>query len=104
MKRAALLIAMLLSGCGGGLLVVGPDGASHEGKFDAISQSMSVSIRGEQYSGGYILGGDAGGRNGRALLMSASGSSLNCEFTYQGMSAIGSCQDRSGNRYQFRTR
>jgi hypothetical protein len=104
MRKAAVLAALLLSGCGGGLLAIGPDGATHEGTFDAIGKSMSVNIRGEQFSGPYILGGYAGGSNGRALLVSPSGSSLNCEFTYQGMSAIGSCQSRSGNLYQIRTR
>ena len=104
MRKAAVLAALLLCGCGGGLLVIGPDGASHEGTFDAMSKTMSVNIRGEQFSGPYVLGGYAGGNNGRALLVSPSGASLNCEFTYQGMSAIGSCKNRSGNLYQFRTR
>lgn len=104
MRGAVLLAALLLSGCSGGLLVIGPDGASHEGTFDALSKTMSVKIGGEQFSGPYVLGGTSGGSNGRALLTSPAGGSLTCEFTYQGMSAIGSCQDRTGNRYQTRTR
>lgn len=104
MRRFAILSALLLTGCGGGLLFVGPDGASHEGTFDTVSQSMTVSIRGEQFKGPYVVGGYAGGRNGRALLTSTSGGSLNCDFTYQGMSAIGTCRDPSGKQYQFRTR
>lgn len=104
MRKVVLLAALMLAGCGGGLLVVGPDGASHEGTFDAVSQKMTVTIRGEQFSGSYVLGGYAGGNNGRALLTSSTGGSLNCDFTYQGMSGIGTCRDRAGQQYQFRTR
>ena len=123
----------MLAGCTGGMVFVGPDGAAHDGTFDAVAKTMTVAIRGEQFSGPYILGGSSGGTMttttttvmpsgrvavgtgqtyvpgsgggpGRALLSSPAGNTLSCEFVYHGMSAIGTCQDRQGQQYQFQTR
>ena len=133
MKQFAILATALLAGCGGGLMVIGPNGATHEGTFDAIGKTMSMKIAGEEYTGSYVLGGTpgrtitttsttvsstgrfgtstgqafipgSGGGNGRALLASSGGKSMACEFTYQGLTAIGSCQDATGQMYQFQTR
>lgn len=129
---AVALLAGLLHGCTGGMMFIGPDGATHQGTFDAVAKTMTVSIRGIEYSGSYVLGGSpgrtatttsttvsstgrvgvssgqtyipgSGGGNGRALLASPAGA-LSCEFTYQGMTAIGACQDQAGQQYQFQTR
>lgn len=132
MKRIAVLCA-LLAGCAGDLAFIGPDGAVHQGTFDAVGKTMSVNIAGTPYSGSYVLAGSSGGMattttttvtpggrvasgfgqtylpgsgggNGRALLLSPSAGALSCEFSYSGMTAIGTCQDRSGRQYQFQTR
>lgn len=132
MKRTMLLCAML-AGCAGDLAFIGPDGATHNGTFDALGKTMSVTIAGVTYSGPYVLGGvsaststittttvtptgriafgsgqifnpGSGGGNGRALLLSPSSGALSCEFAYSGMTAIGSCQDQAGRQYQFQTR
>lgn len=131
MKRS-LIACLLLGGCGG-VMFVGPDGATHQGTFDSIGRTMSVNIRGVEYSGNYVLLGapgtvittntstvsstgrraygtaqtyvpGSGAGNGRALLTSAGQGTMSCEFMYSGMSGAGACQDQVGQTYQFQTR
>ena len=129
MKRLACILCIALSGCAGSLVFIGPDSKIYPGNFDSLAKTVSVTIEGQYFSGPYITnssvttgyssysgtvgakpvfaGGPAtavsSGSQGRALLTSQAGGTLSCEFNYQGMSAIGTCQDQSGKVYQFRT-
>ena len=121
MLRTVLLTALLgslLAGCGGNVRLLA-DGKSYQGKFDAVSKSLDVTIDGKRYAGTYITnaatsaGGFFAGRKyistttavgaseGRAILIADDQQTLRCEFAVQGMSAQGSCQDATGKVYDL---
>ncbi|WP_156955306.1 hypothetical protein [Polaromonas glacialis] len=113
-----LLTVTALAGCGGSLKLL-EEGKVHQGTYDAIAKSMTVSIDGIKYNGTYLLNngstfssGFAGRRfvtmqgtssatMGRGLLNSETGKVLRCEFAVQGMSAQGACQDNAGRYYDL---
>ena len=113
-----LLTVTALAGCGGSLKLL-EEGKVHQGTYDAVAKSMTVSIDGFKYTGTYLLNngstfssGFAGSRfvtmqgtssatMGRGLLTSETGKVLRCEFAVQGMSAQGACQDNAGRYYDL---
>ena len=113
-----VFIVTALVGCGGSLKLL-EEGKVHQGTYDAISKSISVTIDGTKYSGSYLLNngatfssGFAGSRfvtmqgvssatMGRGLLTSEAGRVLRCEFAVQGMNAQGACQDSTGRFYDL---
>ena len=112
------LTVTVLVGCGGTLKRL-EEGKMHQGTYDAIAKSMTVTIDGTKYSGTYLLNNGstfstafAGSRfvtlqgvssatMGRGLLSSETGKVLRCEFSVQGMNAQGACQDSSGRFYDL---
>lgn len=126
LKWISAWLPLFLAGCGGSLNLIESDGTTHIGKFDSVTKTLEVDVNGKLYSGHYITnsgmgtvtgwtyGGATptyttgqtyyGGNQGRAILRSVDGDTIQCEFSYQGMSAIGQCQDADGKRYQLTTR
>lgn len=124
MKKIILLLAVLLmSGCAGNLILIDKDSKQFSGQFNSLSKTLEVSINGKLFSGFYITNASVaisnsqinstrstanantqtfyGGDTGRAVLRAADGETIQCEFNYQGMKAIGSCLNATGERYQL---
>jgi hypothetical protein len=122
-----LVAALLLTGCGHRLTVQARDGSGGTGTATRGigSGSIEVTINGKVYEGrwtaataggvgfGTLLTGSGGvataqtmsvgGSSGLALLRSADGGTLRCEFVYSGMSGAGygGCEDQAGKRYDL---
>lgn len=117
------LVVFLLSGCAGNLILVDKNNNQSVGQFNSLSKTLEVNINGKTYSGFYITNASVGiantqvygagtvatgssqsfygGNTGRAVLRSPEGDTVQCEFNYQGMKAIGTCVDGKGDRYQL---
>ncbi|SDB15251.1 hypothetical protein SAMN02927895_00521 [Belnapia rosea] len=121
-----LATAFVLSGCSHRLTLQARDGSGGVGTASrgAGSGSIEVTLNGKRYEGrwtaategsvgfGTLLAGrraasgsviSAGGSSGMALLRSADGGALRCEFIYSGMSGAGygACEDGEGRRYDL---
>lgn len=128
MRRVALAFATLLltSGCAHKLTFQAMDGSGGSGTASRGSGSgdIEATINGKIYRGrwsaatqgsmgfGTLLAGGQmataqtamiGGSSGVAILRSADGSAMRCEFVYSGLSSggYGVCQDREGKRYDM---
>lgn len=107
-----ILLTFLITGCAslGGLQVTDEAGHIYQGEFSSFSKSIEVEINTVKYSGFYIT--DAGvvgnvrysGHTGRATLSAMNGDTMQCEFNYQGLRAIGTCLSSSGDKYRFSTK
>uniref|UniRef100_UPI004047576B hypothetical protein n=1 Tax=Polynucleobacter sp. TaxID=2029855 RepID=UPI004047576B len=119
----SLLSALILSGCAGNLILVDKNNQQSVGQFNSLSKSLDVNMNGKKYSGFYITNASVGiintqvygvgtstsgtsqsfygGNSGRAVLRSIDGDTIQCEFNYEGMKAIGTCIDSKGDRYQL---
>ncbi len=117
------LLLLALVGCGGTAMLIDKNGKQSMGKFDAFAKTLEMNIDGKLYSGFYIVNsaysygsaqafsgtksayatssGYVSGNTGRAILRSADGDTLTCEFNYQGMKGIGECVRSDGERYQM---
>lgn len=95
--------------------------------YDSSHSTMQVTINGKSYSGHYVnnsasstgfitsfsfgpfmygYGPGLGtfhsynpGNTGRALLLDKAGDTLDCHYNYQGTTVVGTCRDKSGNKY-----
>ncbi len=124
MKLSALLIIVVsLAGCAGNLILVDKDNRQSVGQFNSLTKTLDVTLNGKSYSGFYITNSSVGitntqiygagttatgssqtlygGNSGRAVLRAQDGDTIQCEFNYQGMKAIGSCFDSKGERFQL---
>lgn len=117
----AALAALALAGCGGSLMLVN-SGKAYPGKFDAVSKTIEVDVDGKLYKGNYVTNASfatastnmglktatstitSGGNTGSALLMGSDNSVIRCQFNYQGMSAVGVCQDSAGRMFDMVTK
>ncbi|MEO0048643.1 MAG: hypothetical protein RLZZ410_1602 [Pseudomonadota bacterium] len=126
MKKVFFTFAVfLLSGCAGNLILVDKENKQFIGQFNSLSKTLEVNVNGKIFSGFYITNSSVGfsnyqmygagatatgssqtiygGNSGRAVLRSQDGDTIQCEFNYQGMKAIGSCVNAQGERYQLIT-
>lgn len=116
-------VAVLLSGCTGNLLLIDKSNQQSKGTFNAADKTLEVQINGVDYKGFYVTNASAAlgvmqgfsgskvvsgtgqayvtGNTGRAILRDASGSTIQCEFSYSGMKGIGTCSDSKGETYQL---
>ena len=112
------VIVTALVGCAGSLKLL-EEGKVHQGTYDAIAKTMSVTIEGTKFNGTYIVNsgstfssgfvgrravtmqGVSSATMGRGLMTSDTGRVLRCEFAVQGMSAQGACQDNTGRFYDL---
>lgn len=123
---SAIALLLVLAGCGGQAFLIDRAGTQHGGKFDTMTRTLEVNVGGKLYSGHYITNqsvtpvyttGMVGtrmvgantlavtpGNAGRALLRASDGSTIECEFSYQGNAAIGTCRGNDGATYQLTTR
>lgn len=123
---ACLAVTLLTAGCSHRLTLQAPDGTAGTGSASRGfgAGSLEVVLDGRRYEGrwtaategavafGTLLAGSrmavgsgvtAGGSRGLALLRSAEGGTLRCEFVYSGMSSagFGVCEDGQGKRYDL---
>jgi hypothetical protein len=117
-------LSLMLTGCGGNLLLIDKNNQQSTGSFNSMSKSLEINHKGRVYSGFYITNsgiafGSAqafgtkpsygnsqtfySGNSGRAALRSVDGDTIQCEFNFQGMQAIGTCLDNAGEVYQLIT-
>ena len=107
----SILMVCFVSGCSsvGSLQFVDKFGHTYQGKFDRFSKEIETDISGVKYSGFFITNaGEIGGvqytgNTGRAILKSIVGDTMQCEFNYQGIHAIGTCVSASGDSYHVAT-
>ncbi len=123
--RLATTVAMsaLLAGCGHSLTLMAADGSLGTGRATGFGGkgTLDVQIGSRSYTGTWVAaqGGSVGfGRVGRAsftttsvgasstgnaMLHSADGSTLRCQFVFGGMSGTGygECLDSSGTHYDL---
>lgn len=124
-KYLAVLTSLLLTACGGSVILIDKDNQESHGSFNTIFKSLEVNVKGKTYSGYFITNATSGysygsafsgtrwasgssqyvasGNSGRAVLRARDGSTLTCEFNYQSLKAIGICKDRNGEEYQLIT-
>ena len=122
-KRLFVLVPFVFLGaCGGKTILIDRDGRESTGTYDAIGKTLDVTVNGKLYRGSYITNAGTGvgsfqtygakptygttqtyasGSSGRAILRSQDGETIQCEFNYQGMNAIGTCGDAKGNTWQL---
>jgi len=124
-KYLSVAVLLLVTGCGG-VQLIDESGRAHAGKFDSITKQLEGTIDGKTYKGFYVTNAGAinysgwiqgtrsayntsgqasySGNAGRAILTAADGDTIQCEFSYSGYRAIGTCQGAGGERYQLVTR
>lgn len=103
--------------------LVDQQSVAHTGVFRTQDRSMDVSIAGKDFHGFYIVAtGTAVGTSdalfsrrfhtvetfssvssnaARAVLKSADGESITCEFLFEGLRAVGDCRSSAGKAYQL---
>lgn len=120
---AMLGTLVVMTGCGS-LQFIDKTGHAHPGTFDSVSKKLEATINGKKYEGIYVTNAGSAfssgwsygakpafvsgqtvisGNSGRAILRADGGDSIQCEFSYQGMTAIGNCEGANGERYQLVT-
>jgi len=121
--RLALLIPLALAGCGHALTLMSADGTMGTGRATGIGGkgTLDVQIGERTYRGTWVAaqGGSVGfgtvGRHsfttssfdassqGIAMLRSADGVTLRCQFVFGGMSGAGygECEDSAGTHYDL---
>lgn len=122
MKNLLLtLCAVLVAGCSGSLYLIDKSNKQDIVTYNSLSQTMEVTHNGVLYKGDYVTDsrvayGNAytygkkpaygntqvyiSGKNGRALLISANGDKLSCEFTYDSK-LIGVCENNKGEKFDL---
>lgn len=80
------------------------NGQRYEGRWTAATEggvAFGTLISGSRMATGSMV--SAGGSRGIALLRSAEGGTLRCEFVYSGIggAGYGVCEDREGKRYDL---
>lgn len=116
-----LLLSLCVTACGKTTLI-DESGMTYFGQYNSISKELSFDVSGKFYQGFYIVNASTStmflsrpgprpqfasaqihnpGNAGQAILRAYDGSTLRCEFQYQGMNAIGSCVDLAGKTYQL---
>lgn len=112
MKLTALIAAVLVSGCAYNLTLYPRGGGEPiKGVLDSASRTMTVAIRGETYTGDYVMGSSVSvgtfntlGRkptfgtgvvttagNDRSALLISGNKTLRCEFVVQMTGGNGTC-------------
>jgi hypothetical protein len=123
-RLVAMVVAVgLVAGCGHGLTLMAADGTMGTGRATGFGGkgTLEVQIGNRSYAGTWVAaqGGSVGfgtaGRTsfntmsvdassaGNAMLRSADGSTLRCQFVFGGMSGtgFGECLDGAGTRYDL---
>lgn len=122
------LLLVLVAGCAqtGAITLIPRDGGERAlGSFSTGTRAMEVTLAGKRYSGGYVTnasrsvstgqafaGGTTAfgssqtvnsGNSGIAMLSAPDGDTIRCEFNYQGLTGIGTCQTRAGRVFDLTT-
>ena len=125
MRSIFAVVALLgLGGCVSQVSLIAQDAKRYEMKVDQLARKLSTTIDGIDYSGtavsdqalafgtGQTFGARpqffttttvVGGNNGKALLTSASGAYLECNYTKSGLTIIGNCQSNAGRQFVLTT-
>jgi hypothetical protein len=129
-----VLAAVVLASCATEHLVVtDPSGRQWPVLIDSDHSTMQVIIAGKTYRGHYVENASSSsgfvtsfglmygydpymypgigtiqtyntGNTGRAILISKDGDTLDCNYNYQGTTVVGTCRDRSNNKYVISSR
>lgn len=124
MKRLLVLSLLVLTGCVTQVSLIDPAGKISKLDVDPISKGLSGVVDGKSYKGNYVTNQGSGfatgqtfgkkptfstaqyvsnGSAGQAMLFSADGANIQCEFSYQGLTVLGQCQGSSGTPYLMTT-
>jgi len=127
------LAAVALTACATEHLVItDPGGRPWPVHIDRDHASMQVTIAGETYRGHYVDNATSStgfisafgpfmygpfispgfgtvqvynpGNRARAVLIAKNGDMLDCRYDYQGSTVVGTCRDRSGQKYAITNR
>lgn len=93
---------LLLVGCAQTLTLIPRGGGTQvSGKLDAVGDTMSIDLDGENYAGSYVRAG-RGSNHYSSLLLSKSGKTLRCEFVAAvGETGNGVCQHGGGKTFDL---
>ena len=115
-----LVVCMLeLGGCAYHLTIYPRDGGSlGSGVAQLSGERVTISLKEKTYTGTYVLGtsysgwgpgfrgttryfSELNGSNGRLFATAKDGDSIRCEYQYDGISGVGTCEDKAGNMYDM---
>ena len=117
-----VVLFIFLSACGGRAVLIDRDGRESTGTFDSVNKAIEIPVNGKLYKGIYVTNSSIGfgsyqtfgvkptygatqtvvsGNTGRAIIRSADGDIIQCEFNFEGMNGIGTCTDAKGNSWQL---
>lgn len=111
-----LTTVLLLAGCVTQANLVADNGQRYLLKIDPITDALSTEIDAVQYKGKYIMGSSSGmafgskptvisgsSNNGQAILTSANGDAIDCNFMASGSTVMGRCESNKGRKYVLTT-
>lgn len=125
MKKLVILsLLAMLSGCISSVSLIAQEGQRYIINVDQVARKLTTNIDGVFYSGtavadesvGFAVGQTYGlkptfgtssmitqGSGARAMLVSADGDVIRCEYTKNGLRIIGQCQSNKGRQFALMT-
>ena len=118
-SRWLVVCTLGLGGCASHLTIYPRDGGNlGSGVAHASGERVTISLKEKTYTGTYVLSSsyswwvpgfrdttgyfsELNGSNGRLFATAKDGDSIRCEYLYDGISGVGTCEDKAGNMYDI---